>query len=211
MNDLKSFDETLLSKIGDLETVSAIHEKVQRWTGGQLFLTQLLCNQVLSQSSDVAKAEGAKAVDTIVESKIIQGWRDGRAANHLKRIEEKLLRYEPRDSLLILYLQILQRGYLPQNGSPEQALLLGVGLIKLSGGQLSVSNAIYAQVFDESWIERHLPGITRPVAIVQKPTQKPKPARIPLSVPGSKSKSYLLLAAGGLGLLLSMFLVGRLA
>ena len=208
MSDLKSFDEALLSKIRDLETVSAIHEKIQQWTGGQVFLTQLLQNLVLAHSPDILMGEGARTVDVIVETKIIQDWRNGRAANHFKRIEDKLLRYEPRDSLLILYLQIFQRGYSPQKESPEQALLLNTGLVKLADGQLSVANAVYHRVFDQRWIEQHLPGITRPVSIVQSSAPVAKQTRLPL--PQSKQRLYLLLA-GGLGVLLSLFFISRLS
>ncbi len=209
MSNLTSFDEALLSKIGNLETVSAIHEKIQQWTGGQVFLTQLLHNLVLSHAPVITRGEGARTVDVIVETKIIQDWRNGRAAEHLKRIEEKLLRYEPRDSLLILYLQILQRGYSPQKESPEQALLLSTGLVKLASGQLSVSNAVYNQVFNQRWIEQHLPGITRPVSIVQSSAPVAKQTRLPL--PQSKQRLYFLLLAGGLGVLLSLFFISRLS
>ncbi len=210
VSNLKGFDEALLSKVGDLETVSAVHKKIQQWTGGQVFLTQLLCDLVLSHSPNIMRGEGARTVDAIVETQIIQDWRNGRAANHLKRIEEKLLRYEPRDSLLILYLQILQRGYSPQKESPEQALLLSTGLVKLASGQLSVSNAIYDRVFDQRWIEQHLPGITRPVSIVQSSAPVAKQTRLPLPQPNNQ-RLYFSLLAGGLGVLLSLFFATRLS
>ncbi|MGB3789241.1 MAG: phosphate ABC transporter substrate-binding/OmpA family protein [Phormidesmis sp.] len=212
MIDSNNFDEALLLKIDDAQTVSAIHQKIQQWTGGQTILTQLLQGYVLSYPSKIARGEGEKVVDTIVETKILQDWRSGRAANHLRRIEEKLLRYEPRDSLLILYLQVLQRGYLPQKSTPEEALLLKTGLVRLVNDGLSIDSAIYAQVFDESWIENHLPGITRPVSIVQSPSASVKTARAPLPLPASlaaKPWLYFSLIAGALGLFAGIFLLSR--
>ena len=212
MSDPNNLDEALQLKIGDVQTVSAVQKKIQQWTSDQTFLTQLLYNQVLAYPSKIAKGEGAKTVDTIVQTKILQGWRNGRAANHLKRIEDRLLRYGQRDSLLILYLQILQRGDLLQKPGPEQALLLESGLVKLADGRLSVSNAIYTQIFDESWIERHLPGITRPVSIVQSSSVKTARASLPLlSSSSARPRLYFSLVAGGLGLLAAILLVSQFA
>ena len=116
------FQETLLSKVGDRETVAAILEKIQLWTGGQPFLTQLLGNYVLAESDAIAPQKDADIVDTLARQKIIKNWRRGEAANHFKQIQKTLLDYEARDSLLILYLQTLQRDSVAKNDSAEQSL-----------------------------------------------------------------------------------------
>ena len=161
------FEQKLLAKVGDRQTVSAILKKIQTWAGGQPLLTQLVWNYTLKEASAIAYSQDPTLVDRIVQQEIIQNWQTGDAARHLNRIQSTLSKYEPKDSLLILYLQILKRGHLPQNESPEQSLLLRTGLVRLEEQQLIVGNQIYASIFNEAWIERQLPGITRPVAIVK--------------------------------------------
>ncbi|PZO09348.1 MAG: hypothetical protein DCF25_21735 [Leptolyngbya foveolarum] len=167
------FEKTLLSKVGDLKTVSGILKKIQIWTGGQPFLTRLLCDYVLAESSAIARQKDPAIVDTLVRQKILDNWQRGEAANHFKQIQKTLLDYEVRDSLLILYLQTLQRDSVAQNDSAEQSLLLRTELIEIQNNRLSLSNAIYPAIFDEAWIERQLPGITRPVSIVKESSDLP--------------------------------------
>jgi len=163
------FEKALLDGVDSRETVSAILEKVQAWTGGQPFLTRLLCDYVLAASGAIARKKDPTIVDTLVRQKIIGNWKRNKAANHFKQIQKTLLDYEIRDSLLILYLQVLKRDSVAKKDSAEQALLLRTGLIRVKNNRLSLGNAIYPAIFDEAWIERQLPGITRPVSIVKVP------------------------------------------
>jgi OmpA-OmpF porin, OOP family len=163
---LAAFERALRSKIDDAPTVSKVLDKVQGWTSGQPYMTKLLCNHVIEQLAEIAAKKDASLVDVIVQQKIVASWRNNRAASHLKKIETALLNYSPRDSLLILYLQILQRGPLLQNHSLEQSVLLRTGLVSLESGQLRVTHTIYASVFNEAWIEQQLPGLTKPVVVI---------------------------------------------
>ncbi|MEL6259995.1 MAG: hypothetical protein AAFR12_02930 [Cyanobacteria bacterium J06626_6] len=89
------------------------------------------------------------------------------AASHLNKIEMALRDYEKRDVLLLLYMQILQRGSVSAEKNPEQEVLLSSGLVTEDGGKLKITNRLYAKVFDLAWVEKQLPGITRPVTIVK--------------------------------------------
>ncbi|NJM96899.1 MAG: OmpA family protein [Phormidesmis sp. RL_2_1] len=164
---LVNFQESLLAEVGDARIVSAVLDKVQKWAGEQPLITALLCGRILTQADKIANEKDADIVDAIVQKQIIRNWEKGAAADHLQEIQTALLAYGARDSLLILYLQILQRGDVPSRQSPEQTLLLDSGLVTLDHHRLKVTNAIYAQVFDKFWIERQLPGITKPVKITR--------------------------------------------
>ena len=161
-------EKTLFSKIGDRSKVSALLHRIQTWTGQQPFLTRLLCDCVLAEADAIARKPDVAKIDSIAQRKIIKNWKRGAAAGHLTQIQKTLLDYDPRDSLLILYLQILQRDSVSANESPEQSLLLRTGLIQKRNNRLSLSNKIYSTIFDDRWIEQQLPGITKPVSIIKK-------------------------------------------
>ncbi|MEO1390467.1 MAG: phosphate ABC transporter substrate-binding/OmpA family protein [Cyanobacteria bacterium J06634_6] len=160
-------EKSLLSQVNDRRTVSAVFDKIQTWAGGQLFLTRLLCEYVAADVAAIAHQKDPTIVDRIVRQKFLNNWKKSDAANHFKQIQTTLLNYEARGALLILYLQTLKRDSIAQGDSPEQALLLRSGLIQIKNKRLSLSNAIYPAIFDEAWIEKQLPGITRPVSIIE--------------------------------------------
>ncbi|NJM96640.1 MAG: hypothetical protein HC800_05070 [Phormidesmis sp. RL_2_1] len=173
---LSEFWEAMFPKV-DAYAVPVIVERIQEWVGEQPFLTQIVCNYViqhLSRGMDkasvvgISESEASAIVDRVIQSNIIDDWKRSTAAKHLEEISKILLDYDRRDSLLILYIQILQRKTVPANNSPEQDVLLRSGLIRLEDGQLRVANALYPKIFDLAWVEQQLPGITRPVAIVNR-------------------------------------------
>ncbi|MGB3298163.1 MAG: OmpA family protein [Phormidesmis sp.] len=195
LSDFEPDLEKALSPIvNDPQVVSEIVEKVWVWTKGEPFLTGLISDRLLKYSQTMGDDIQATIVDGIVEVKIIQNWEENAAGEHLKAVCRPVIAYEPRDSLLILYIQILQRGAAPARQSPEQAALLASGLVMLEGNQLVMTNAIYAKVFDLAWVETLLPGLTRPVAIVKAPLKSQPPSR--------QISPIVLGTAGGLALLL---------
>ena len=188
-------EETLLSQVNDRRIVSAVFEKIQTWAGGQLFLTRLLCGYVAADATAIAQQKDPAIVDRIVKQKFLNNWKKSDAANHFKQIQTTLLDYEARGALLILYLQTLKRDSIAKNDSPEQALLLRTGLIQLRNKRLSLSNAIYPAIFDEAWIEKQLPGITRPVSIIEDTSLLPARSS---RLAGVGSLGKIVLIGGGL-------------
>jgi OmpA-OmpF porin, OOP family len=164
---LAAFEKALLLKIKDGDTIALVLDKIQSWTGGQPYMTKLLCNYAMAHVSRLEATKDLGIIDAIVQQRIVKDWQTNSAADHLNKLERTLLNYSARDSLLILYLQILQRGPLKQDHSPEQSFLLRSGLISLEDDQLKVTHGIYASIFNEDWIERQLPGLTKPVVVVQ--------------------------------------------
>ena len=174
--DLARLEKALFASKKEAGTVATVLDKIQKWAGQQPFLTKLICDYVIKYSSKITESNDADIVDLIVEKKIVKDWESNGAATHLQKIQGALLNYEPRDSLLILYLQVLQGGTLPQLQSPEQDLLLRSGLVCLEDGILCVANTVYASIFNEAWIEQQLPGITKPVAVIRSQPEFAKPA-----------------------------------
>ncbi|MGC1524466.1 MAG: phosphate ABC transporter substrate-binding/OmpA family protein [Phormidesmis sp.] len=204
---LTDFEQSLSSRVDDRQTVLEVLGAVQHWTNGQPTLSKILCSCVLKQADLDGKgpdrnALGRRAVDTIVQRQIVDRWKTNQAAIHLNKIADAVLSYEIRDSLLILYLQILQRGAIAANHSPEQEVLLRSGLVELDDGQLSVSNPVYAKVFDVSWIEKQLPGITRPVSIVSTEPRRRSSARAARASRKLAAALLSLAAIAGVGFLL---------
>ncbi len=174
--DLAHLEQALFANEKEASTVATVLDKIQKWAGQQPFLTKLICDYVIKYSSKITASNDADIVDFIVDKKIVKDWEVNGAATHLQKIQGALLNYDPRDSLLILYLQVLQGGTLPQLQSPEQDLLLRSGLVCLEDGILRVANTVYASIFNEAWIERQLPGITKPVAVIRSEPQFLQPS-----------------------------------
>jgi hypothetical protein len=175
---LSSFWEEIFPKV-EAYAIPIILERIQSWVGDQPELAAALCSSVIQaasvQENSQFKEKSDKktlelAVDQIVQKELIESWQSSSVASHLNTIKTVLLAYDRRDSLLILYIQILQRGKIPLSKSPEQSVLISSGLAKIEHEHLKVANPIYAKIFDLDWIEQQLPGITKPVAIVSSAT-----------------------------------------
>ncbi|MEO0648064.1 MAG: phosphate ABC transporter substrate-binding/OmpA family protein [Cyanobacteria bacterium J06650_10] len=198
---LTEFEKVIASRVDDPHAVVQMVTAVEKWTNGQPTLTRVLCDCILDCTSRVDNGLEPKIVDAVVQRQIVERWSQNAAAAHLNKIADAVLSYEIRDTLLILYMQILQRGAIAANNSPEQEVLLRSGLVQLKNGKLRVANSIYARIFNLTWIELQLPGITRPVAIVSEQSRS-RAALAPVRI---KRKLPLLLgvfAALGLGALL---------
>lgn len=161
------------------------------WTGGQPFLTQKLCQLVVSASQGAVNVpltipRGAEAfwVRNLVESHIIQGWESLDEPEHLRTIRDRLLRNEQRAGRILgVYQRILLSSSaglelrkqdalsaspptcspVPLDDSREQTELLLSGLVIKDQGYLRVKNRIYASVFNLKWVESQLAAL-RPYA-----------------------------------------------
>ncbi len=152
-------------------------ERIFHWTQGQPFLTQKLCQQLLEHSPKYRLLDQHSLnhqdslIDLCVQQQILEHWEAQDAPEHLKTIRDRLLHNDDRAAeLLPLYRQIWQaEGHpsptppIPAEDSPLQTELLLSGLVDCRNGYLRVKNPIYQQVFNLSWIDRHLERL-RPYA-----------------------------------------------
>lgn len=164
---LCELEDELSLRMGYAGAVLDAIVQVQQWAGMEPYLIKLLSAQLTECLPLATRGEEGRLVDELVQRNIVEDWRHNAAADHLLGLESMLLSYPQVDSLLILYLKVLQRGETEADNSPEQAALVSSGLVVQEGQMLRVANAIYESVFDLSWLERQIPGITKPVSIVR--------------------------------------------
>ncbi|MEO0985765.1 MAG: hypothetical protein AAFY20_09465 [Cyanobacteria bacterium J06639_14] len=133
-------------------------QEVLHWTGDQPFLYDLLRRLILEHSYPFPNGQEGPIVQQIVQEKIVKDWATNTAAAHLRQIAYDVLNDEKRDVILSFYLRALQGEPVLIDGSQEQENLLQTGLVKIENRKLKISNAIYASVFNVSWVEQYLPN-----------------------------------------------------
>ncbi|WP_193197252.1 ABC transporter substrate-binding protein [Nostoc sp. MG11] len=160
--ELKGFDLVEAEPLakGLVGKVSNPQEKLKEvleWTGGQPFLTQKLCQFILDD-------EQRLSVEELVRSRIIQNWQSQDDPEHLRTIRDRIFsNKQPADLLLELYEQVLRKGEIEEDNSPEQIELRLSGLVVKQNGKLRVYNRIYEFVFDNNWVNQALANL-RPYA-----------------------------------------------
>ncbi len=152
---------------GRFEHPEKILAEILRWTGGQPFLTQKLCQKAVDVNERqliklVPDVEDLRDLDQIaawiqalVHSQIIENWESQDDPEHLRTIRDRLLRNPRRAGrLLSVYQEILQKGTVPADDSPEQVELQLSGLVVKRDGKLTVLNRIYQAVFNQHWLDK---------------------------------------------------------
>ncbi|MBP0017066.1 MAG: AAA-like domain-containing protein [Cyanobacteria bacterium SBLK] len=141
-----------------------IVEEILKWTAGQPFLTQKLC-QIAIEASRIETGKslvippGAEAfwVESLVKLRIIDKWESQDEPEHLKTIRDRLKRNEVYGARLLgMYQNILQEQEIKTNDTREQIELILSGLVVKLEGKLQVKNKIYQQIFDLKWVETQL-------------------------------------------------------
>lgn len=141
----------------------ALQAEISSWTGDQPLLTQKLYQLLASEAFIEANAEAA-TVQQLVQTHLINDWETQLAAEHLQGVRDSIIHNHFCDPLLLLelYEEILQKGEVSTNNSPEQLELLRLGLVKQQQDKLKVGNRIYQSVFDREWVKQELEKILRP-------------------------------------------------
>ncbi|MBD2178909.1 tetratricopeptide repeat protein [Pseudanabaena sp. FACHB-1998] len=153
---------------GKVSDPSVVMNEVLKWTGGQPFLTQKLLSLVIREVDDghgLVGEDVAGWIAQIVQVCIINNWEAQDVPQHLKTLQDRVLRIDERGrgQLLGLYQQILGNSDL-NNGeegikaddSYEQIQLRLTGLAVKHDDRLMIYNPIYAAVFNQRWVERAL-------------------------------------------------------
>ncbi len=160
--------------VGKVHNPQAVMKEILKWTGGQPFLTQKMCQLVVSSNKICINSHEqieeqtenliADEVATIVKSSIIENWSAEDEPPHLKTIRDRILYNEQLASRLLgLYQQVLKQGTLPADDSGEQIKLLLSGLVIKQEGKICPYNPIYQAVFNQEWVEKQLKKL-RPYA-----------------------------------------------
>nr|MDJ0703544.1 AAA-like domain-containing protein [Leptolyngbyaceae cyanobacterium MO_188.B28] len=153
-----------------------ILNEILRWTGGQPFLTQKLCqravdandHQLAPLNSEAASLSQPDQIPpwtaSLVQSQIIENWESQDNPEHLKTIRDRLLRNPQKAARLLgIYQAILKKGAAPADDSTEQVELQLSGLVIKRGGNLTALNQIYQTVFNQHWLSQQFAQL-RPYA-----------------------------------------------
>ncbi|MEA5467439.1 AAA-like domain-containing protein [Spirulina sp. 06S082] len=138
--------------------------EILQWTSGQPFLTQKICKIAIESSRDengrdLIMPPGVEAfwIESLIKSRIIHKWESQDEPEHLRTIRDRIQRNENKSSRLLgIYQQVLEKGKVETDDSPEQIDLILSGLVVKSEGILTVKNRIYQEVFNLEWVEKQL-------------------------------------------------------
>lgn len=137
-----------------------ILKEILKWTGGQPFLTQKLCQLVAESTESIELYQESEFIEKLTKERIINNWENQDHPQHLRTISNYILNDEiKRASLLGLYQKILDKGEIIANNSPEQSELQLSGLVVNEDGKLKIYNKIYAQVFNLKWVDQQFKKI----------------------------------------------------
>jgi WD40 repeat protein len=139
--------------VGEVADPRSTIEQILRWTGGQPFLTQKICQFVVDSP--------ITSIDDLVYKNIINNWKYQDNPSHLATIERRLINRASETSYLLeQYRDVINpKASLRSDRSQSQALLRLSGLVVERDGCLEVYNPIYKQVFDRDWVDRSLAQI----------------------------------------------------
>ncbi|NJN09560.1 MAG: hypothetical protein HC815_16875 [Richelia sp. RM1_1_1] len=141
---------------GKVDNPQAVIQEILNWTEGQPFLTQKLCQLVISKENQ-NHLFATQLIEDIVQKSIIENWEAQDEPEHLKTIRDRILRNEQKAGrLLTTYQKILQKTEVFADASLEQTDLRLSGLVVQQQGKLRVYNQIYKQVFNKIWVEKQL-------------------------------------------------------
>lgn len=150
-----------------VSSTRAILQAVLNWTGGQPFLTQKVC-QLLVTSSQTAVNEPLKVplgmetfwVDSVVRSHILDHWESQDEPEHLRTIRDRLLHDDRRTGRLLgIYRHWLEGQAITADDSRDQSELLLSGLMVQQQRCLRAKNRIYETVFNLGWVQRQLTAL----------------------------------------------------
>jgi hypothetical protein len=149
----------------------SVLREVLAWTGGQPFLTQKLCNLILTyRHSQSSCSSPTQWVEKLVRLYVLDKWEAADNPEHLKTIRDRIFKSKQCEQLLRLYQQILQPQDVPAKDSQAEMELRLSGLVVKQDGRLKVYNLIYRSVFNERWIG----GINPPPPPQPKSPKSPK-------------------------------------
>ena len=155
-----------------------VTQEVLRWAGDQPFLCELVRSLILEHPYPFPSGQEGLIVQQIVQAKIIQDWENNTAADHLKTVLQSILDDPQRNAILNLYLHALQGDFVFTDNSLEQEKLLNSGLVSIENGELKISNAIYASVFNLESIQQYRTGSSQSTGSVSENKQTSHTTRL---------------------------------
>ncbi len=145
-----------------VDNPQAAMEEILAWTGGQPLLTQKVCK--LLEKKLYSHDNIVNCLQQIITKQVIENWESQDEPPHLKTIKDRIIANDKQVvRLLGLYQQILRKGTINVDDSPEQMKLRLSGLVVEKQRKLKVYNKIYQSIFNVNWTEKQLANL-RPYA-----------------------------------------------
>lgn len=159
-------------------------EEILFWSGGQPFLTQKLCQIVINYLRERNEEEddnNVTLVEDLVGICVLENWDAQDYPAHFSKLENLLLKnIQKSTNHLEIYQQILKYGRLKLPSESNQRFknhaiahskweikeLLRSGIVKINQGCLEVYSPIYAEIFNQEWVQKHLLQRTKSVSKV---------------------------------------------
>jgi WD40 repeat protein len=143
---------------GKVSCPAAVLQEILQWTGGQPFLTQKICQLILTGETSILPGTEATSIERLVSQRLIENWEVQDEPEHLKTIRDRILRNSKQNTgrLLGLHQQILQQKEVLADHSLEQTELQLTGLVVKQDGKLRTYNRLYQKVFSQEWCEKEL-------------------------------------------------------
>ncbi len=135
------------------ESGKALLSRILYWTGGHPYLTQRLC-----RSAAEAGIHTRTEVDTLCTNLfLMQTARE--SDDNLSFVRNRLLKSEADLPALLDFYGKMRAGKAVKDDetNPLCSILKLSGVAKVESGLLKVRNRIYAHVFDQTWVQTHLP------------------------------------------------------
>jgi ABC-type branched-subunit amino acid transport system substrate-binding protein len=159
LEDAKHFKEGLASKVSNSTVTENIIQEVLKWTGGQPFLTQKLCQIIVDSREEVPvnQKELSAWIDKLVYKEIITNWEEKDNPQHFSKIRDRIRNHEESIvRILKLYLKVLDNNDVNTDESLEQTELRLSGLVLVQDGKLKVYNLLYQKIFSSEWVAEML-------------------------------------------------------
>ena len=145
----------------------ALLTEILSWTGGHPYLTQAVCRE-LAKTAEEDRSVPARVGECVDRLFLARGAR--REEVNLKYVRARILQGTSSEirARLLLYGRVRRGEQVPDDPtSPVTASLKLTGILAVDdNGQLRVRNRIYREVFDEDWIQNHLPAANYRAAAV---------------------------------------------
>jgi len=147
--------QRLASGLGEGGRGEQLLRHILRWTGGQPYLTQVLCHRMAEEC-----VESGRVVDRVVEESFLSE-RALREETHLRYIRARLVdgNRGVRRQRLAVYRRIYRgKSVFDDPASPIVASLKLSGVVRVrEDGALMLRNRLYERVFTADWAQREMP------------------------------------------------------
>jgi hypothetical protein len=133
----------------------SILRRIVYWTGGHPYLTQRLCRAVAHDG----KIHNISGVDRLCKE-LFLSHRARERDDNLLFVRERLLRSEVDTAALLTLYEKVRDGKTVRDDetNPLISVLRLSGIARVENGVLQVRNRIYNKVFDDDWVNAHMPG-----------------------------------------------------